>query len=419
LGRIAPLPHDAQSEVLGREDLVHTENDAFDIDVVSPGAWPGEANAARGDHEGRDAKDSAKLLRHRLASLGFGAGMLLALAWVASAIVRLFAESWIAPINLSPDNDRVIQMTLQLNQQLAATERLRVDLARIEGERAATEQALKYMRSHRDGIVDLMKTNLSLQAKQINAYRRVASALREQEAILETIASEQQGITDATKDQLQAGLIGKFEYQREKQELQRLRATGKGVEQKRLELGMSQDRADFEAAVWRQAVAGVEGVEGAGASRFSAKVPELLQLEKALLQLQLELELAQNKQRVLELEERVARDAVAKAERVLMHLRSRPLFRAIESSTDAAFIPYSELSGLAVDDVIFACRWSVFLCRKVGRIAEILAGEVVTEDPFGQSARGQYAILSLDDPTAVTQRTLRVRKQADPLWLRW
>jgi hypothetical protein len=48
-------------------------------------------------------------------------------------------------------------------------------------------------------------------------------------------------------------------------------------------------------------------------------------------------------------------------------------------------------------------------CHEVGRIAEVLPGEVVTQDPWGELARGQYAILALDDASAVRERVLRVR----------
>ena len=39
----------------------------------------------------------------------------------------------------------------------------------------------------------------------------------------------------------------------------------------------------------------------------------------------------------------------------------------------------------------------------------VLPGEVVTQDPWGEMARGQYAVLLLDDKDAVRERVLRVR----------
>jgi len=51
----------------------------------------------------------------------------------------------------------------------------------------------------------------------------------------------------------------------------------------------------------------------------------------------------------------------------------------------------------------------VFACRTVGHVGEVLPGEVVTQDPWGEIARGQYAVLALDDKDAVRERVLRVR----------
>ena len=45
----------------------------------------------------------------------------------------------------------------------------------------------------------------------------------------------------------------------------------------------------------------------------------------------------------------------------------------------------------------------------VGRVAEVLPGEVVTQDPWGTIARGQYAILELSDHDAAKEKVLRAR----------
>jgi hypothetical protein len=51
----------------------------------------------------------------------------------------------------------------------------------------------------------------------------------------------------------------------------------------------------------------------------------------------------------------------------------------------------------------------VFNCHEVGRVTEVVPGEVATQDPWGELARGQYVVLALDDPPAVRARVLRVR----------
>jgi len=94
---------------------------------------------------------------------------------------------------------------------------------------------------------------------------------------------------------------------------------------------------------------------------------------------------------------------------VLAELESQPTFRALKTATQIAFVPYDELANVRAGAHVVACTWHVFGCREVGRVTEILAGEVVTQDPSGDLARGQYVVLVLDDKDAFHERVLRVR----------
>ena len=42
-------------------------------------------------------------------------------------------------------------------------------------------------------------------------------------------------------------------------------------------------------------------------------------------------------------------------------------------------------------------------------MTEILPGEVIVPDPWGSMARGQYAVMELQDQHAAQSKTLRVR----------
>ena len=57
-------------------------------------------------------------------------------------------------------------------------------------------------------------------------------------------------------------------------------------------------------------------------------------------------------------------------------------------------------------------RVGIFLCKPVGRVGEIVSGEVILPDPWGNQARGQYAVLDLLDHDAARAKTLRVRSWA-------
>jgi hypothetical protein len=52
---------------------------------------------------------------------------------------------------------------------------------------------------------------------------------------------------------------------------------------------------------------------------------------------------------------------------------------------------------------------SIFACRVVGTVTEVVSGEVITQDPWGELARGQYVILEMRDRSALFDRVLRIR----------
>ena len=61
---------------------------------------------------------------------------------------------------------------------------------------------------------------------------------------------------------------------------------------------------------------------------------------------------------------------------------------------------------------MYECVWGMFSCTAVGRVTEVLPGEVIVPDPWGTLARGQYAVIELDDQHAAQSKTLRVRSRA-------
>lgn len=78
-----------------------------------------------------------------------------------------------------------------------------------------------------------------------------------------------------------------------------------------------------------------------------------------------------------------------------------------------AFVPYTHVPNIKANATLYDCRvLSMFACTPVGRVVELLPGEVAETDPAGTQARGQYAVMQLTDPSAAEADSLSVR---DPL----
>jgi hypothetical protein len=127
------------------------------------------------------------------------------------------------------------------------------------------------------------------------------------------------------------------------------------------------------------------------------------------LELELELERLEAEFVVGRARRSVAVARTAAQQTVLAELEIQPMFRAMRAATEIAFVPYEQLPGVRAGAHVVACVWRVFDCREVGRVTEVLPGEVAMQDPAGVLVRGQYVVLVLADRDASYARVLRVR----------
>jgi hypothetical protein len=100
---------------------------------------------------------------------------------------------------------------------------------------------------------------------------------------------------------------------------------------------------------------------------------------------------------------------------LIAQMKSRPVFRATEGKQNVAFVPYTQIEGVGGGDAVFDCAsLGIFACREVGRVIEVVPGEVAMPDPWGTPTRGQYAVLDLSDPASAQSKVLRVRPSRGP-----
>jgi hypothetical protein len=139
-------------------------------------------------------------------------------------------------------------------------------------------------------------------------------------------------------------------------------------------------------------------------------LPEITAGEERAATIELELIKLDATRRSLQTQRVMATESARHIDELFKQLRGRPVYRAAEAKTDVAFVPYPQLQGVESGSALVTCAWTLFRCRTVGRVAEVLPGEVTTQDPWGNVARGQYAILDLADHDAAKERVLRVRR---------
>lgn len=314
---------------------------------------------------------------------------------------RAATDSFVAPVILSPDNDVVLANKAKLGEFSIERARIAAEIHETEADLDAGEKAL--VRLQALGVV--AKNSLAW-TEDVTTRQAVATAvelktLQRKRELLAAMASKQERITRDATDNLGASLISKTDLTREELALNQVQVAMLDNESARVQSEVE--------------LRGLSLAQRSLARRSGAPLmPEALGREEQMVRLELEMLRLESEQRAKRVQRGLLVDKLAKMDELEQQLRARPLFRATERSMDVAFVPYTQLAGVARGGDVYECVWGIFRCKAVGKIAEIVPGEVILPDPWGNTARGQYAVLDLQQHESAKAKVLRVRGEALP-----
>ncbi len=363
-------------------------------EASEPTALPGRKEAGR-----NQAREEAPGLGGRALALGALVGTAGSLLWLVVAIARVFTDSWIAPIALSPESDAVLSMNLELTRQRAEIERAQAEMARIDAEIEAVDGGLTRLRALRDQSAAMFAYSAEASGAEEGASARTLEDLREASVILDRLITRQEAETERARTQLAAGLIERRQLEAQEQTLDSLRLQRVANSGATEEAEHRRRRAHTSAGEFRSTIGG----------DVPARMPEIVARNEADARLEVEVLRLEGERRGLVALHDVAEHSVDNLQAVMDQIELRPVYLATRHPMDVAFVPYQQLDGVHAGSNILRCQAGIFFCHEVGHVRSVLPGEVVTQDPWGELARGRYAVLDLDEAEAVQERILRVR----------
>lgn len=331
----------------------------------------------------------------RLGAFAFLCAVVVGLLFAGRQVYWAITDSFVAPMILSPDSDVVLahkQKVLELEVQRTTAQAI---LEGVEVDTAAAEVAERQLMDLQELTSDSMRFTHEVNWRQATAGSADLETLRAQQTLLEEIQQRQLAMTERARESFGASLITQGEYEKELQAL------------RQAELNLLENRRAMARA--QAAVGQVRLSRSSVGERGNPVMPELAMRQTQIAQMQLELIRIQSEKRAKQAEKKQLKEKIAKIEELETQLRSRPIFRAMEKSLHAAFVPYTQIEGVVEKAPVYQCVWGIFRCRKVGTVNEIIPGEVAMADPWGNPARGQFILLELRDAKAATSKVLRIR----------
>jgi len=338
----------------------------------------------------------------RVFALALLVGTLAGLTWLSAQIYYVITDGWIAPAHLSIDNDTVAQLRLQHQRQLADLTRVDAEVTRIDGELLAIDAAIVKLSELRGGS----QATLTWQAEQSriegNGLSAATTFLERQLALVAQLHARQRDLIARSRDDLAAGLIDRSALDREEQAGDQL-----ALETTELQRQIAESRV--RRAHNRVTLKALRASTGLGTAPTVGTMPEVAAGDEHDVRIEVEIQRLNAEARGHRAQRAAALSTATKQKELLTELEARPLYRAMLVDTEIAFVPYDQIASATPGARIVDCVWGVFSCHDVGRVTELMRGEVVMQDPWGEMARGQYAILQLDDKSAIRERVLRVR----------
>lgn len=323
---------------------------------------------------------------------------LTALVGSAGRAVYLAAtDAWMAPITLSPDNDLVMQFNIKLNEQLVQRAKLSSDVARIEADLNGVAEAEQKLHAMEDQGKKTLHWTAFTAKEQTDAAGAKARSLETQRQLLLDLLARQQKLVASSQESLRSGLVSSVDHEREVQALKQIEV---GLEQNSRELAEARSQGKVYGAASRAVRDGAPG---------GPLLPEVATSVDRDMRVELELIKLHGERRALVAERAIAADALRRMDDLLAQLKNRPIYRAVQAQTEIAFVPYNQLKGVRAGSTVYACTAVVFACHPVGTVKEVVAGEVIAQDPWSEVARGQYVVLDLVDHEAAQEKVLRAR----------
>jgi hypothetical protein len=394
-GRMAK-PSAAVPEAKTREGVIipaKRETPVYEItDLVRPVKYETfeQLGLGKPKKEKKAAAGLAKLIVSTYRLIGFAILTLIVVVlvgYIGQSVFYYLNKTWIAPVAISPTDEKVIAARTQLSAQQDLRERTAAELA----------QAQLVITTHKAFQGEFAKAIKGDRADRVAALERLKQLANTAASARSEIHKATNDFAESSKDKMskewEAGLIDRSSMLSGKYQIAQISSQT---------LGLQEKQAEYEqrAAELQSQAAALEGmVSGKGGAALSYDV---LKIKREYEQSRLDLAKALGDQKVLT-------SSLSRIDQTISDLKGSAYLRAMSDEATVALVPYSNLEKAKPGAPVYACRASFVWCRPVGKVKEVLRGEVSFKHPRRDAQlRGQMVEIQLTEKTAGTEDILFV-----------
>lgn len=317
-------------------------------------------------------------------------GMFAAIAGYA-ALMGFYSvnKSWVAPVLISPSNDKILSLTAQMVASQQTLDSLNLSTKSLREARAEMVQrrvVLQNLNQQLEVAAAQQKSDNISSGQELSRLALQKHAdLRNTQAMLSEIDQSESEV----ERNLKAGLITRSEALAQKTTL-----------------------AQFRNAYTDGQVSEVV-LKDSARQKMSTDLSVVDTMSKAV---ELRSELAQLDLNIKTGDDQIANNTVQirNIQKAIRTTQDNPYFVAAQSTTpvEMAFMPFDNQNAVSVEAPVYDCALSFAWCRKVGDVSRIFSEEERATNPiFKTDIRGTFVQLDLTDHEAVKSKTLFVGRK--------
>lgn len=313
-------------------------------------------------------------------------------SFLFTRIFYLFNQSWIAPTLLSPTDERIVHLSSEIVHQNTQRDRLLVERTSLQVGLSDAQRRAEMGASIREALTRAAFNEAKARRGERRRLHELSGTV---DAVRNQVVEATRQFSDVSKktldEQLQAGLTTRDRYVSGGLQLGQLAQTNLALAEKASDLAARREQMKREA----EALLSATGGEERGAAHLNVDGLRLRQdfVRSAL-------DVAKARDEITAYTEALATldRSIARYDDLLKVLAEDPLLKALHGNATMAFVPYQHLARVRQGAPVFACRFDMLWCHKVGQVDQILPGELSQHSPVeAKNQRGVMLEITLVD----------------------
>lgn len=342
--------------------------------------------------------------------LGFvilGAILLGLVSYFTLNLFYLSSTHWVAPVILSSNHEKVIQLNGELTRHVFRHDKLIAERGEIKARATYTEHALQAQEAFRVQLRAAVKSELKGRKSELAKVTNLMGDFKKSGKLSADALKDYKDLNyEQLADEYKANLIDRQAFVDGTYSLSQVENARLTREARKIQAAAQREQLTREVAALKSVLENPEQAElpSDPTTPLTFEVLAMLREYRAS-----SLDAAKLRAEHASVDERIAMldESIARYEKMETEIKNSPYLRAMEQKVAIAFVPYENLEGAQAGSEIYGCSLGLVWCRQVGVIERVLDGEVSAIHPlYNEQVRGQMVELKLDDPTWAEKKAL-------------